>query len=153
MPAEPVSPEVAPMTVKCSRPCLALALAWFRLSRKNSRRFPRNWSATSLKAKVGPWNSSSRCIFLLSSNVIVGVTLSARNDEYDWRIIALRESCGISAGEMKRLKISNTRDWNGRLAQSFSQSDGREGMISGINSPLSGARPLKTASSKDTCKP
>ena len=52
MAAEPVSPEVAPTMVA----------RWPRLARSvwSSMR-PRSCSATSLKASVGPWNSSSRC--------------------------------------------------------------------------------------------
>src|SRR5271170_6603685 len=64
----------------------------------------------------------------------------------------LRESCGISAGEMYRHKISNARSSNDRFAQSFFQFGGREGIASGTNSPLSDARPFRTASSKETYK-
>jgi hypothetical protein len=64
----------------------------------------------------------------------------------------LRESYGISAGEMYRLKILNARSSNDRFAQSFFQFDGREGIASGTNSPLSDARPFRTASSKETYK-
>src|SRR5438132_1060282 len=47
--AEPVSPEVAPMIVTCSRRRASTA--------SNSR--PSSCNARSLKARVGPWNSSS----------------------------------------------------------------------------------------------
>ncbi len=47
--AEPVSPEVAPTIV----------IARSRACRKCSNSRPRSCSATSLKASVGPWNSSS----------------------------------------------------------------------------------------------
>ena len=50
MAAEPVSPEVAPMTAR--RPPLE------PVERKYSKKLPSIWRATSLKAKVGPWNSS-----------------------------------------------------------------------------------------------
>ena len=50
MAAEPVSPEVATTTLS-SCP---------RLPRMYSKRLPRNWSATSLNARVGPWKSSIR---------------------------------------------------------------------------------------------
>jgi hypothetical protein len=49
---------------------------------------------------------------------------------------------------MNRLKISNAKDSKERSAQSLSQFDGKCGRISGTNSPLSGARPWKTASSR-----
>lgn len=79
MAAEPVSPLVAPMTVRCSlsRPVFPL----FLRTRKYSKRLPRNCSATSLKANVGPWKSSSKCMFFFSSSVTVGVTSLVRNVE------------------------------------------------------------------------
>lgn len=46
--AAPVSPEVAAITVKCSRFLPILPL--FLLTRKNSYKFPKNCNATSLKA-------------------------------------------------------------------------------------------------------
>ena len=48
-----MSPEVAPMTA--SRPLLD------PVERKYSKKLPSIWSATSLKAKVGPWNNSCVC--------------------------------------------------------------------------------------------
>ena len=48
--AEPVSPEVAPITVMC----------WPDWARKRSNTRPSACRATSLKASVGPWKSSSR---------------------------------------------------------------------------------------------
>jgi hypothetical protein len=50
MAADPVSPEVAPTTVKCSR--LRPSLPLLRRTRKYWKRLPRNWSATSLNANV-----------------------------------------------------------------------------------------------------
>src|SRR6266536_647116 len=61
-----------------------------------------------------------------------------------------RELCGTSAGEMYRRRISNSRSSNDKFAQSFFQFGGREGIASGTNSPLSDARPFRTASSKET---
>jgi hypothetical protein len=71
--------------------------------------------------------------------------------EYDRCIISLRESSGISAGEMYKLKISKVRSSKDRLVQSSRQFGGRDGIVSGMNKPLSGARPFKTASSNETC--
>jgi hypothetical protein len=53
----PVSPLVAPTTVRLSGASPSDFCA-FLLSKKNSKRFPSSWRATSLNAKVGPWNSS-----------------------------------------------------------------------------------------------
>ena len=50
MAADPVSPDVAPSTA--SLPPLD------PVERKYSKKLPSIWSATSLKANVGPWNSS-----------------------------------------------------------------------------------------------
>jgi len=62
----------------------------------------------------------------------------------------LRELCGTSAGEMYRLRISNASSSKDKFAQSFFQFGGREGIALGTNSPLSDARPFRTASSKET---
>jgi hypothetical protein len=80
----------------------------------------------------------------------VGVTLGTLKVEYDLCIMSLREGGGISAGEMYRLKTSNASPSKGRSAQSFCQFGGREGISSGMNNPLSGARPFRTTSSKES---
>ncbi len=49
--ADRVSPEVAPTIVAC----------WPRAVSSLVEHASSSWSATSLKASVGPWNSSSRC--------------------------------------------------------------------------------------------
>ena len=49
--ADPVSPDVAPTMVAC----------WLRRVSVWSSMRPSSCSATSLKASVGPWNSSIRC--------------------------------------------------------------------------------------------
>ena len=64
--------------------------------------------------------------------------------------MSLRDGGGISAGEMNGLKILIASPSKGRLAQSFCQFGGREGISSGMNNPLSGARPLSTTSSKES---
>ena len=58
MAADPVSPLVAPMTVKWWRSLPSFPS--FRFTRKYSNRFPRNCNATSLKAKVGPYPIGER---------------------------------------------------------------------------------------------
>eukprot|EP00967_Tisochrysis_lutea_P077079 scaffold104562_cov26-Tisochrysis_lutea.AAC.2 len=69
---EPVSPEVAPTTViVCGSPSAC------RFMSRCSKRLPKNWSATSLKAYVGPWCSSSTCI--PSGSVSTGVTALERH--------------------------------------------------------------------------
>ena len=60
--AEPVSPLVAPTIVTRS----------FRLASTWSNIRPTNWSATSLNASVGPWNSS--CTHSWWSSCTSGVT-------------------------------------------------------------------------------
>jgi hypothetical protein len=52
---------------------------------------------------------------------------------------------------MYRLKTWNASSSKGRLSQSFCQCGGRDGITSGMNNPLSGARPLRTTSSKESC--
>lgn len=59
--ADPVSPLVAPITVKWCRSFPFFPS--FRLTRKYSNKFPRNCNATSLNANVGP---------LLSEHIIKG---------------------------------------------------------------------------------
>jgi len=71
MAAEPVSPLVAPMTVK--RSLFVPSFPLFRRNRKYSNKLPKNCNATSLKANVGPWNNSSKCKFLLPSTVMIGL--------------------------------------------------------------------------------
>ncbi|MNT77071.1 hypothetical protein D3C72_2161470 [compost metagenome] len=67
MAADPVSPEVAP-TMVARRPRSARIWSMMRL---------RNCIATSLKASVGPWNSSSTK--WPGSNSTSGVTEGCRN--------------------------------------------------------------------------
>lgn len=61
----------------------------------------------------------------------------------------LRSPEGISEGEMYRERTSYARSWNERLAQAVDQSEGSDGIVSGMNRPLSLARPLSTAASKE----
>ena len=69
MAAEPVSPEVAPTMVAC----------WCRAVSVWSSMRPSSCSATSLKASVGPWNSSSRCR-PLSPSGFTGATSGVSNE-------------------------------------------------------------------------
>ena len=90
----PVSPLVAPTTVNrslASPGCLPL----FRLSRKNSKRFPSSCSATSLKANVGPWKSSSTN--KLSFSFFKGVTSGCRKLLYDLSTNTFNSSREISS--------------------------------------------------------
>jgi hypothetical protein len=93
---------------------------------------------------------SRKWTLLSLSSVTVGVTLGTLKVEYDLCIMSFREGGGISAGEMYRLKTSNASPWKGRLALSFCQFGGREGISSGMNNPLSGARSFRTTSSKES---
>lgn len=99
MAALPVSPDVAPMTVRVCRFSVGCLEAFLR-TRKYSKRLPTNWRATSLKAKVGPWKSSR--IWRLSEGMRVfrGVISGWRKVEYDFSMRVLRSSEGISEGEM-----------------------------------------------------
>ena len=67
----PVSPLVAPTTVNFSSFSPGVFRAFLR-SKKNSNKFPSSCRATSLKAKVGPWNNSSTNV--LSFSFFKGVT-------------------------------------------------------------------------------
>ena len=66
MAAEPVSPEVAPMMVTRLPSC----------SSTQSNMRPRSCIATSLKASVGPWNSS--CVHRSVSSCTRGTTAGWR---------------------------------------------------------------------------
>lgn len=99
MAALPVSPLVAPMTVRVCRFSFGCLLAFFR-TRKYSNRFPTNWSATSLNANVGPWKSSRRWRLSSGMRVFRGVISGWRKVEYDFVTRVLRSSAGISEGEM-----------------------------------------------------
>jgi len=48
------------------------------LDRKYSKRLPKNWSATSLKANVGPWNSSR---IFVEPTFLTGVTSVEEEEE------------------------------------------------------------------------
>jgi len=86
---DPVSPDVAPTTV--------MRLPG-RSERRCSKRLPRNWSATSLNANVGPWNSSSVCIPSVIGTV--GVTSASRNVPYERAMMSLSLASGTSSGPM-----------------------------------------------------
>lgn len=81
MAADPVSPEVAPRIFKRCL-CLASAVkAAFLRAKKYSNRFPKNCNATSLKAKVGPCQSSR--IYSASRVFTRGVISECLKVEYD----------------------------------------------------------------------
>ena len=65
-------------------------------------------------------------------------------------MISLSAAGWISAGEIYKLNIRNASSSNDSFSQSRCQSNGNEGISSGMNSPLSDARPLSTTSSKDS---
>lgn len=81
---------------------------------------------------------------------MVGVTVGSLNVAYDRWMMSFSAFGGISVGEMYRLKIWKASSSKDRLSHSFCQCGGRDGIASGMNSPLSDARPLRTASSKES---
>ena len=94
----PVSPLVAPTTVKDSGRSLA-DLRAFLLARKNSNRLPKSCNATSLNEYVGPWKSSR--MNSLSLSFVKGVMSTCRNVVvYDRFTSARNSSCETSSGEM-----------------------------------------------------
>ena len=66
-------------------------------------------------------------------------------------MISLRSAEGISAGEIYKEKIRKASSSNVNSSHSVCQFGGRDGITSGMNNPLSGARPLRTTSSKESC--
>ena len=82
---------------------------------------------------------------------MVGVILGIRKVEYEFRMISSRAAGGISAGEIYKLKTRNARSSKDRFSHSSCQFGGKDGISSGMNKPLSGASPLRTASSKENC--
>ena len=93
----PVSPLVAPTTVSFSRFSPTLFLLFLR-TKKNSKRFPSNCRATSLNAKVGPWNSSRT--YVLSLSFLSGVMSGWRKVLYDLSTKVRSSSREISEGEI-----------------------------------------------------
>lgn len=67
-------------------------------------------------------------------------------------MMSLRSCGGISLGEIYKERISNARSSKLRSRQSDVQELGRAGISSGMNKPPSAARPLRTTSSKDSCR-
>lgn len=80
----------------------------------------------------------------------MGATSDTLKVEHDLCIMSFSAG-GISAGEIYRLKIWNARSSNDKLHHSFCQLFGKEGISSGINNPLSAARPLRMTYSKESC--
>lgn len=70
-------------------PCLNLIL--IPPNKEELKEISQSCNATSLNAKVGPWDSSSKWILLSLSSVTVGVTLGTLKVEYDLCIMSLRE--------------------------------------------------------------
>lgn len=137
----PVSPLVAPTTVSFSLSSPSFFFP-FLLSKKNSNRFPSSCSATSLKANVGPWNSSSTNNFSLI--FFNGVTSGCLNEPYDLSISA-RSSLGeISSSDIKSERTSKESSWKDFDAHLVFQSSGSDGMCAGMYKPPSGAKPVST---------
>jgi hypothetical protein len=128
--APPVSPEVATSTRARRR--------WRARARAHQR--PRVRAATSLKARVGPWNSSSRKVASSSRRSGTGKSSAAR------RRPAIGPLVGGEPGRQGGL---------GRVGQRGRRAPA--GPIGGIRSgtyrPPSGARPPSSASSKPTRGP
>lgn len=125
----PVSPLVAPTIVSLSRGSPSFLAAFLRL-RKYSKRLPRNWSATSLNANVGPWKSSR--MYSWAESLTSGVWFGWRNVEYEASISDLRSAEGISSSGMKRERILCDNSGNESPRQAFSQSTGSSGIVSGM---------------------
>lgn len=137
----PVSPLVAPTTVRlsCFSPGAFLA---FRRSKKNSNRLPSSCKATSLNANVGPWNNSNTNVF--SSNFLSGAMSGCRNEAYD-RSTKVRSSfLDISSGDMYRDKMATDKSTNEYDSHSVFQFVGRDGIWDGMYRPPFGARPVRT---------
>lgn len=150
----PVSPLVAPTTVNLSR-CSPSDFFLFLRSRKNSKRFPSNCKATSLKAKVGPWKSSKT--YTLSFSFFNGATSGCRNVEYDFATRFRNSAVEISSGEIYSERIATDSSTKEYELHSDFQFGGRDGMWSGMYSPPFGARPVRTVCwsqvhLKGTCK-
>jgi len=67
-------------------------------------------------------------------------------------MISFRSSPGISSFEIYRLKISKANSWKLYSRQCVCQSEGSEGISSGMNKPPSFARPFSTTSSNENCE-
>lgn len=64
--------------------------------------------------------------------------------------MSLGAADGTSEAEMYKVKIWKASSSNDRLSHSFCQFRGNEGIASGMNNPLSGARPLRRTSSMES---
>ena len=136
-----MSPLVAPTTVNLS--CFSLsAFLIFLLIRKNSKRFPSNCNATSLKAKVGPWNNSRTKV--LSFNFFKGVMSGCLNVLYDFSTKARSSDRESSLGEMNSERTSVEISMKLYSLHLDCHPSGSWGMDSGMYRPPFGARPVKT---------
>ena len=101
---------------------------------------PRTCIATSLKASVGPWNSSST---RRSPTCTRGTTSRCRNAAN--ALSTMRSMSSRAMSLMNSSKISTANSGNPRPRQP-SRRGRRSGIDSGNSSPPSGARPVITAS-------
>ena len=104
-------------------------MAFFRF-KQYSNTFPKNCKATSLKANVGPWKSSSTNSF--SSTCFNGVVSSCLKVEYERRMISARSSAGMDEVGMKRLRMRKESSEKESDFQDSAQFEGRAGILSGM---------------------
>ena len=153
---EPVSPDVAPRTVMRMPG---------RSSRSASKRLPRNWRATSLKAKVGPWYSSSTCMLSPGSSRtgvtrpclpsvwspgVIGSSLGGRKVPYERLMMSLSFAAGITSSVMY-LDITPYAT-SSYVAERHDSSSAAEilGRSCGTKRPPSAPSPCSTALAKST---
>ena len=130
--ALPVSPEVATK--------IKISLSSLRCKYAISRAIKR--APKSLKANVGPWNNSSTN--KSSLNGCNGASKSKASCTISRKAVS-----GTSSFRNKRA-ISNAISRKLMFGRYFRISDSRRGISIGMNSPPSGAKPLKTASFNET---
>ena len=97
--ALPVSPEVAPRMFMCSPDSAS----------RYSKRLPRNCRATSLKARVGPWNSSMMNRFSCPGQGTRGMISRWSNPLKLSRTNPSRSCCGIMAGSINADRMRRQR--------------------------------------------
>ena len=129
--AEPVSPDVATSTLTCFLPSLRM---------KYCNSLAMNRAPTSLNASVGPWNSSSEYIF--SSTFTAGVSKASVSQTMSLRAFSSTSSPKKACATWQAIS------WNDILSMSSKKLPDRDFIRSGMYRPLSGARPLTTASSR-----
>ena len=138
MAAGPMSPLVAPRMVSVAPSPLRL--------RKYSKRLPSSCSATSLKANVGPWNSSSTYRFACSC--VTGVTSACRKACALRSTRSRRSAAGIWSSCTYLRSTKYITSVHGCPRSSSISSGSTSGIVSGTNRPLSRHSPPSTTSSK-----